>query len=59
SKQGKKRFPLPSGLLKTFGIPDKHSTSSQSEQHFVFELALELSFVIPRKHESPAQQATT
>ena len=44
-----KRFPLPSGLDKTFAIPDNHPTGSQREQHFALELALEFELVIPPK----------
>jgi len=43
-----KRFPLPSGLDKTFAIPDNHPTGSQREQHFALELALEFELVIPQ-----------
>ena len=43
-----KRFPLPSGLDKTFIIPDYYSIGSRSEQHFAFELALEFELVIPQ-----------
>ena len=43
-----KRFPLPSGLDKTFCIPDNHPTGSSSEQHFALELALEFELVIPQ-----------
>jgi hypothetical protein len=47
-----KRFPLPSGLDKTFAIPDNYSIGSPIEQHFALELALEfelvLELVIPR-----------
>ena len=44
-----KRFPLPSGLDKTYSIPDNYSIGSPSEQHFAFELALEFELVIPPK----------
>jgi len=44
-----KGFPLPSGLDKTFAIPDNHPTGSQREQHFALELALEFELVIPPK----------
>jgi hypothetical protein len=48
SKQGKKRFPLPSGLDNTFAIPDNYSIGSLSEQHFVLEFELVLELVIPQ-----------
>ena len=44
-----KRFPLPSGLDKTYSIPDNYSIGSPSEQHFAFELALEFELVILTK----------
>jgi hypothetical protein len=43
-----KGFPLPSGLIKTCGVPDNHPTGSQSEQHFALVLALEFELVIPK-----------
>ena len=44
-----KRFPLPSGLDKTYSISDNYFIGSPSEQHFAFELALEFELVIPPK----------
>ena len=42
-------MPFPSGLDKTFCIPDNYPTGSQSEQHFALVLALEFELVIPKK----------